>query len=553
MTSRNLHYDELAATAAKLLADMRSDPSGDFSPSIYETARLVALTPSLSGHQKRIRFLLDQQRADGSWGGPDSYSLIPTLSATDALLATSQHAGTNGGIGAGEVVRAAERGLSWLRQALGPGTVAVLPDTVAVEILAPGLVSAINLRLDRLTALPPAHLDREWTPGRLSPPPESSSALLDRIREAVLDGRHLPVKLLHSLEVLGSDTCGAAVPVASSGSIGCSPAATAAWLGDDRVRRGHPSVRYLEQVQEPHTGAVPVAAPLGLFERAWILGTLGSTGITTLAPHVLLDSLREGLGDDGAAGGDGLPPDADDTAAALYALALHGQPRHAGPLWTYWTEEKGGHVSCFPGERTPSTSTNAHALQAFATAADPDTGDARRRASAIRSIAHWLREQQTPDGYWTDKWHASPYYATACCTVALAKYGGTEAKAPVAAAARWALATQRPEGSWGRWSGTYEETAYAVQILLCAGSPVDDVTAEAAARGCRYLAENGDLTAHPPLWHDKDLYVPTRIVRTEGLAALHAARSDPRTAALLHEIGDHSGRESTRSAGNAVC
>ncbi|WP_091670967.1 prenyltransferase/squalene oxidase repeat-containing protein [Amycolatopsis marina] len=529
---------------------MRSDPSGDFSPSIYETARLVALTPSLRGHRRRLRFLLDQQRPDGSWGGPEGYSLIPTLSAIDALLAVLQHENSNRDRGTGDVAGALGRGLHWLRGHLEPGAGTALPDTVAVEMLAPGLVSAINLRLDQLAALAPVGVEVGWGAARLRPPPESNEALLDRVRVAVLDGRSLPVKLLHSLEVLGADTRDATVPVAESGGVGCSPAATAAWLGDDRVRQGHPSVRYLEEVQEPHSGAVPVAAPLGLFERAWILGTLGSTGITKLAPESLLDSLRNGLGEAGAAGGDGLPPDADDTAAALHALALHGEARAADPLWTYWTEEGGGHVSCFPGERTPSTSTNAHALQAFATSAEPADVDVQRRGVAIRSIVDWLREQQTREGYWTDKWHASPYYATVCCTVALAEHGGTAAAPSVAAAVRWVLETQHPDGSWGRWSGTYEETAYAVQILLRTGLPVDEATALAAARGCRFLIANADLTEHPALWHDKDLYTPTRIVRTEGLAALHVARSDPRTAALLHEDGDGSARE---PAGRAVC
>jgi halimadienyl-diphosphate synthase len=80
----------------------------------------------------------------------------------------------------------------------------------------------------------------------------------------------------------------------------------------------------------------------------------------------------------------------------------------------------------------------------------------------------------------------------------------------------WVLDTQRQDGSWGRWSGTYEETAYAVQILCRVGH--GDATAHAVGKGRACLPRLLD-EPHPPLWHDKDLYTPVRIVRAEGLAA----------------------------------
>ncbi len=79
-----------------------------------------------------------------------------------------------------------------------------------------------------------------------------------------------------------------------------------------------------------------------------------------------------------------------------------------------------------------------------------------------------------------------------------------------------------------------EETAYAVRLLLQAGDPDNEVLARAAARGATALLHRAsDETPHPPLWHDKDIYTPTRIVRTEILAALYVAHTDPRTAPLL--------------------
>jgi halimadienyl-diphosphate synthase len=96
------------------------------------------------------------------------------------------------------------------------------------------------------------------------------------------------------------------------------------------------------------------------------------------------------------------------------------------------------------------------------------------------------------------------------------------------------LETQHRDGSWGRWAGTYEETAYAVQLLLRTRFPhAEAVIEHAAARGCAVLLNTSRRREHPPLWHDKDLYAPIRIVRAEGLAALHLARANPRVATLI--------------------
>jgi hypothetical protein len=249
------------------------------------------------------------------------------------------------------------------------------------------------------------------------------------------------------------------------------------------------SLDYLEAVQERHGGPVPAGVPVPLFERSWIVVALRSAGLDV--PDSVAGQINAAFEQRGAAAGPGLPADADDTATALHALALCGVP---GPVSILDRYREARHFACFPGERTPSTSTNAHALQAI---------------GHDRVLEEWLRDVQEPAGNWLDKWHASPYYATACVTNALR---GNEK------AADWVLATQHDDGSWGRWEGTYEETAYAIRVL---SHSKRDVTT-AISRGAKFLQEWGDR-AHPPLWHDKDLYTPTRIVQAEGTAALHLA------------------------------
>src|SRR4051812_31703553 len=72
--------------ANALLRDVLIDELGAVSLSVYDTARVVTLTPELAGQRQRVGFILAQQATDGSWGAADGYALVPTLSAVEALL-----------------------------------------------------------------------------------------------------------------------------------------------------------------------------------------------------------------------------------------------------------------------------------------------------------------------------------------------------------------------------------------------------------------------------------------------------------------------------------
>jgi hypothetical protein len=511
-------------STAALVAEMPADLQGDFSPSVYETGRLVRHAPSLRGHARRVRFLLDEQRPDGSWGGENGYGLVPALSATEALLSVVPNLPVES-VRHDELTGSVDRGLRALFRRLNGGAPAPLPDTVAVEIVVPGLIAGINSQLD---PNPPAGL-AEWRGRRLAQHPGGNERLFAGLCAAVGEGRPVPTKLLHSLEVYGDVARGARLIDPVRGNVGCSPAATAVWLGDGLMRaRRHPLVRYLKAVQRRRGGPVPVAAPLAVFERVWVLCALAGAGLVRRPYRGLVRSVHAAFGEYGVAGGPGLPPDADDTATALSALARLGSPRSPEVLWHYQAPD--GHFTCFPDERTPSTSTNAHVLQSFGDCLRFGQPCRSRYLDAMAGITGWLCERQETAGNWSDKWHASPYYATACSAVALAAYGGGLAAGALARAVDWLLDTQRPDGSWGRWAGTYEETAYAVQVLSRVRTAhTGEVTGRAVARGCARLRRDGG-PPYPPLWHDKDLYTPTRIVRAEGLAALRLAANSPHLA-----------------------
>lgn len=504
----------LSREATSLLAESAQDAWGEVSVSEYETGRLVELAPWLDGHPARLSFLLDRQHADGSWGAPDGYALVPTLSAVHALLAA-------------DVTRRDDA--VRLRSAVGSGLVCLerlldrpaghLPDTIAVELVVPALVEDINRRLP---CLPGGTGDG---PRQLRHPRGVDPRPLRALRAEAASGAPLGMKAWHTWETLNAPRPATAGVRLAHGGLSASPAATAAWLGAGPTT---PAVRqaraYLQEVQRRHGGPVPSTTSITFFERAWLLCSFDSAGVDCLVPGALLDSLETALTAEGAPAGEGLPPDADDTAAVLLALAAHGRGRRPEALMDYRTD---GHFLCFSGERTPSTSTNAHVLECLARHVADRPEDGGRYGSALRTAAQWLLDAQHRDGYWLDKWHASPYYATLCCVQALAV---AEAPAPaLRRAARWVTGTQRADGGWGLWHSTAEETAYA--LLILAQDTEDPSSRAATLRGRAFLLHA--CASGPPrtsLWHDKDLYMPVRVVRGACVAALHATYTGKETA-----------------------
>ncbi|XVQ11935.1 prenyltransferase/squalene oxidase repeat-containing protein [Spirillospora sp. CA-255316] len=604
---------DIAASAQEIIDDLVEHPWGGSSPSVYETGRLVSLAPWLTGHAERLRFLLAEQRPDGGWGLPhDGYALIPTLSATEALLsALSTEPGGAArpapgmlvpGLPVADVGRAAGRGLRLLSGWLAPGHALDLPDMPAIEHIAPYLIERINAHLDApaIRSIPGLESWRDRG-RRLRAPAGVTGELLPVVRELLEQGHPVPVKLLHALEIAGDSAHGArSVRPEPSGTVGASPAATATWLGRDPgppgtgdrggARMGaaphvaphaaphvgpaaspdaDPTVgpvaalahggdsgpaahatqsdraaarRYLEAAVVRHGGPVPVATPITAFERGWVLSWLARAGVPLEVPRRLITELRATLGPSGTGGGEGLPPDADSSAGVLYALSLLGHPYPPDLLWQY---ELDTHFCTWQGENGRSITTNAHVLEAFGHfMASTGGGESAHRYSAtVTKLTSWLCEQQDADGSWRDRWHASPYYATSCAALAIDGFGSAPGSArAVERAVRWVIDSQRADGSWGRWDGTVEETAYAVQLLLLVRSGSGEGM-RAASRGGAFLrsalvaegvpAPGQEIGLIPtnykkvPLWHDKDTYFPDAIVRAITLGALRLLQEKP--------------------------
>jgi halimadienyl-diphosphate synthase len=233
----------------------------------------------------------------------------------------------------------------------------------------------------------------------------------------------------------------------------------------------------------------------------------------------LCKELAGALNPVGARTAAGLPADADTTAVVLFALQGLGMDTSADPLWGY-LDDNGHFRTWLAGEANVSVSTNAHVLETLATQSGPQTHWPDRREKILSHLCRLLRDLQQADGSWQDRWHASPFYPTACCAPLLHEID-PDARPAVDRAVEWVRQAQNTDGSWGIYGGSAEESAYAMQILLLTGHH-DTATAH---RGYEYLVHRVDQPSdqHPALWHDKDLYCPYTIVRASILATLHLA------------------------------
>ncbi|MDX3763129.1 prenyltransferase/squalene oxidase repeat-containing protein [Streptomyces sp. AK02-04a] len=501
-----------ALQTSRLLEAVNADPWGQVRPSPYETARVISLAPWLHGQDDRISWLLNQQSRYGTWGeGTHPYQLIPTLSAVEAALALlgRDHErllhGTHN-----RLVTAVTRGLTALAAFPCAGR---HPDTAAAEFIVPALVADVNLHLDRLDPAARPSLGPLHRGPRLHPPYGLDPAAPGRLARRLGAASALPLKVHHTFEVV-APRCGALTPVAPDGLLGSSPAATAAWvnvLSPSPERTS--AVTALEAAAARYGGLFPEAVPISVFERLWTLAALAQAGL----PKSFLPTARAWIhriyDRRGVRGAPDLAPDADDTAMAVHVSVLLDEARSPDCLRAF---EAGDHFACYVGEDTGSVTANAHVLRALAGYVRRHPNRAADYSRMIAKARNWLCAQQTPDGYWTDKWHASPYYATARCVIALADAGDEATRPAIESATRWAARTQRDDGSWGIWSGTAEETAYGAQILLHARPHTASLTRAETA-----LAAYLDAPEHqsPALWHDKTLYAPEAMIRAEALAA----------------------------------
>ena len=467
-------------------------------PSPYDIAWLARLRASTDAGPRwpgLIDWLLENQHPDGSWGSKIVYyhdRVICTLAAMIALRENGQDHQAQ------QSIRRAEQYLWHHLHLLSRDPF----ELVGFELLVPTLLSqAQTLGLD--------------VPNHTCCYGEILTAKLRLIPPEVLYSPH--VSTVHSLEFLGqsADRERLRQALTTNGSLGNSPAATAYYLllGLDDQQ----AMAYLEAMQR-HTGNAITVFPFRTFELTWVLNNLAFSGLpaTEFAPASMWEQLQREMGENGV-GVDptfGIP-DGDTTSVCCQLLLSAGY--RVNPLVLARYENKETHIfRTYDYERNVSVSTNIHALEALGLMADyPERQQAREQIAAM------LLDSREYKMYWADKWHTSPYYATAHVLVGLLKEGPHLSSA-CRQTIDWLLHTQRNDGSWGFFeSGTAEETAYTLAALLHyhRHEPVDP---DVLHRGAAYLMSTfpAEDSSYPALWIEKCLYIPHDIVRAAILAAL---------------------------------
>jgi halimadienyl-diphosphate synthase len=484
---------DVKAQASQLVRNL----DGCLSISAYDVAWMARVC-----HDRRegarwpemIGWLLDHQWPDGSWGGTIPYYHDRLLCTMSAILALKEMVS---GRAAEEAI---ERGVRYVWR--NSHLLRYDPiELVGFELILPTLLAQArtldlkvpahsygyrDIRTRKLGLLPPNQL---YKPG---------------------------TSVAFSIEFLDSsaEPAGLSRLQGDNGSIANSPATTAYLLL--RGGQNERALRYLDGLLP----WPPAFHPWRILEIVWTLEHLLFGGLLPggLAEPRIWAELQAALADGEM--GVGIDPafginDGDTTSVTLHVMAQAGH-RIDPAILRHFENPRTGTFHTFPYERNPSVVTNAHALEALALM--PDYPDRREIWNRVVTL---LLAAQHYKSYWVDKWHASPYYATAHVLIAL--IGVQE---PLLAechnAVEWLIYTQRSDGSWGFFDrGTGEETAYALLALLQYHRQVKAVDTEVLSRGFAYLDRclAQPDSDHPELWIAKSLYAPRSIIQAAFLAA----------------------------------
>jgi halimadienyl-diphosphate synthase len=472
----------------------------------YDTAwvaRLANIDRELSN--QALEWLSMNQLEDGSWGAklPFYYHdrVISTLAAMISLTKYGRRVTDK---------RSIEQGLLALERITNGATQGLMTDpngaTVGFEMIAPTLVAeAEQLGIIKRQG--------ERVLGRLS---KMREAKMSRLKGKLINKY---ITTAFSSEMVGAegiDRLDLNNLKESNGSIGHSPAATAFYLLDINPEDSM-GLNYLRSAVSPEGGFCDLYQ-FESFERAFVLWNLllvedwDETIRNMMRPH--LDYLHKAWKPGKGISYSDLscvPIDADDT---IYAYGILKQHSYDVDIEAVLSLEEEDHFRCYELEVGLSPSVNIHAMQMLL-----KNGYAPAHPT-IQKLIRYLNRVKIDNSYWTDKWHSSLYYSTTHYIIACAGYQNELAIPSI----NWLVSNQKPNGAWGTFMPTAEETAQCLQALCTWEKKTGARFDHAIENGTKWLEEHAE-DPYPPLWIGKGLYCPELIVRSTVLSALKLARA----------------------------
>lgn len=475
---------------------------GHMSSTAYDTAwaaRLGDIDWELSN--QAMEWLCENQLPDGGWGAKNIFyyhdRVICTLAAMIALTHRGRRARDRQQI---------ERGLIALEHITSGATQGLASDpngaTVGFEMIAPTLVA----EAEKLGII---KQQGEKILGRLS---QLRNKKLANIRGKIINKN---LTMAFSAEMAGTDgqhMLDIDNLQETNGAVADSPSATAYF---SLLVKPHdqPALEYLNAVVKPD-GGFPNVAPFDVFEVAWTLWNLRLASDALSSQHIQkhLDFLikswqpHQGVG----FASNYSVKDSDDTSLVCDTLSKFNYQVDTESILNY---EEDNFYKCYSLESNPSISANIHVLGALRQIGF-DAGH-----PSIKKVLNFLKHSKQGSAYWIDKWHSSPYYATAHAVIACAGYANELIEDSIA----WLLSTQRSNGAWGVFSNpTAEETAYAIQALCIWKRTGNKIPFGRIEHGVKWLKTH-IAPPYEPLWIGKVLYCPELVIQSAVLSAIQLA------------------------------
>ncbi len=480
---------------------------GRMSNTAYDTAwvaRLGEIDPVISN--RAMEWICENQLSDGSWGARDIYyyhdRVICTLAAMIALNYRGRRMHDKTQI---------ERGLEALEKITSGATQGLASDpngaTVGFEMIAPTLVTEaeklgiIKQQGDRIL-------------GRMS---QMRIKKLEKLTGLKIS-RHITPAF--SSEMAGVDGYQAMLDVENlqeaNGSVGNSPSATA-YLAMYLKKNDSAAINYLHKWVSSN-GGTPDVAPFDIFEPAWalwnfsLLSNLDKETVALFQPH--LDYLYSHWHEEDGIGhaSEYTPKDSDDSGLVFELLSRFNYKVDIQSVLHY---EEASYFRCFALESNPSVSANMHVLGALRQAGFD------QKHPSVQKVLDFLRSAQLESGYFFDKWHASPYYATSHAVIVCQGFDNDLCSRAI----EWIVQNQNEDGSWGCYKPTAEETAYAIQALSIWKRSKNTIPPACIERGADWLAQHAN-SPYEPLWIGKALYCPELVVRSVILSAQALAKEE---------------------------